>query len=46
MDQESINTNVKTNRRITHQWPFDFSGTPAPYHHYFDIRITGTYIRA
>jgi hypothetical protein len=46
MDQESINTNVKTNRRMTHQWPFDFSGTPAPYHHYFDIRITGTYIRA
>jgi hypothetical protein len=45
-DAESINTNVKTNRRMTHQWPFDFSGTPAPYHHYFDIRLTGTYIRA
>jgi hypothetical protein len=45
-DAESINTNVKTNRRMTHQWPFDFSGTPSPYHHYFDIRISGTYIRA
>jgi hypothetical protein len=45
-DAESINTNVKTNRRMTHQWPFDFSGTPEPYHHYFDIRVTGTYIKA
>jgi hypothetical protein len=45
-DAESINTNVKTTRRMTHQWPFDFSGTPSPNHHFFDIKISGTYIRA
>jgi len=43
-DFEDINTNSKRWRNMSHQWPFDFSGTTG--HRYFQLQISGTYISA